>query len=127
MFESEFKAVTVNSIKNELTKRNVSVITLMKFYDKSKIVIYKVIGSVIYTIVDNCICLDCLDFSKRSYRNMTITLKTPSSKIYTMLGILEILMNIILCHGFTKSSISTVIFFLFIDIFVHIRSLFIYF
>ena len=62
MFESEFKAVTVNSIKNELTKRNVSVISLMKFYDKSKIVIYKVIGSVIYTIVDNCICLDCLDF-----------------------------------------------------------------
>ena len=33
MFELAFKPVTVKIIKNELTERNVSVISLMMFYD----------------------------------------------------------------------------------------------
>ena len=32
----------------------------MMFYDNSKIIMYKVIGSVIYTIIDNYICIDYL-------------------------------------------------------------------
>ena len=52
-FESAFKPVSVKSIKNELTENNVSVLSLVMFYKNRKIMIYKVIGVVIYTIIDN--------------------------------------------------------------------------
>ena len=53
MFESESKPVTVNSIKNELEKRNASVISLMASYDNRVTMVYKVIGDVNYTIIYN--------------------------------------------------------------------------
>ena len=54
-----FKQVTVKSIKNEVTK-NVSVILLVIIYENRKKMMYEVIGAVIYTIINNCICLDYL-------------------------------------------------------------------
>ena len=60
MLEYAFKPVTLNSIKNQLTKSYVSVISFLMFYDNMKTMVYKVIGAVIYTIIDNYICLDYL-------------------------------------------------------------------
>ena len=60
MFESSLLPFTVKCIKNNLIKRNVSVISLMMFYDNRKIIVYKLIGSVIYTILENYICIDYL-------------------------------------------------------------------
>ena len=53
MFESAFKPVTVKCTKNELMKRNASVISFLMFYDNRKTIMYKVIGYVIYTIIEN--------------------------------------------------------------------------
>ena len=56
-FESEFKAFTVKSVKNKLTKNYVSVISLIMFYEIRKLMMYTVIGEVIYTIIGDYICL----------------------------------------------------------------------
>ena len=81
MFQSELKLVIVQCIKNELSKRNISVISLIMFYENRKILMYKVIGAVIYTIIDDYIFIDYLFFFNKVYRNMTINLKIPSSTI----------------------------------------------
>ena len=52
----------VNSTNYYLTETNVSVISLIMFYDNSKIMMYKLIGAVIYTIIDNYICFEYLGF-----------------------------------------------------------------
>ena len=60
MFQLEFKLATLNSIKNELSKNNLYVLSFMMFYESINTLMYKVIGGVIYTIIDEYICLDCL-------------------------------------------------------------------
>ena len=80
-FESTFKPVKVKGIKNKLTKRNVSVLSLIMSYDNRKPMMYKVIEELMYHIIDNYICLDYLGFIQEIYPNMKITLKIPSSKI----------------------------------------------
>ena len=68
---------------------------------------YKVIGAVIYTIIDNYIFIDCLvilqyKLSKHDNKFEKIKFKNISG-----LGIPDILMNIMPCHLFSKYSIST--------------------
>ena len=58
MFESKTFPITVKRIRNMLTKINISVISLMMFYEHSKTIMCIVIGDLIYTIIDNYICLD---------------------------------------------------------------------
>ena len=60
MFQSEFNLVTLKWIKNELSKDNLSVISFMMLYYNGITLVYKIIGSVTYTIVDEYICLDSL-------------------------------------------------------------------
>ena len=50
------KQVTIKCTKNELTEK-ISVLSFM-FYENIKIMMYKVIRAVIYTIIDDYICLD---------------------------------------------------------------------
>ena len=58
IFQYALKKVTVKCIKNELSKNNVSVISLIMFYKNREIMMYKVIVSVIYTVIDDYIFLD---------------------------------------------------------------------
>ena len=69
---------TVNNINNELTKNDVSVLSLIMFYENRRIMMYKVIGLVIYTIIYDYICLKYLGLFSKRYPNMKITLKIPS-------------------------------------------------
>ena len=66
-FELSFKRVTIKSIKNELTKRNVSVLSLIMSYDNRKPMMYEVIEELMYHIIDNYICLDYLGFIQEIY------------------------------------------------------------
>ena len=110
IFELVFKLTTVKCIKNELMKINVSVISLLIFYDNRGVIVYKVIGAVLYNIIDNYICIYFMGLlqDKMSKHNNRFE-KTKFNDFYG-LGIPEILINIMSCHGFYKSSISTVIF-----------------
>ena len=64
---------------------------------------YKVVGAVIYTIIDNYIFLNIWVCFRKSYPNTEISLKRPSP-----IGIPVMFINIISCHGFDKSSMSIV-------------------
>ena len=52
-------------------KTNVTVISLMMFYDNSNTVVFRVLESVVYTIIDDLKSLDYLPFSSVSYPNKT--------------------------------------------------------
>ena len=70
---------------------------------------YKVIGAVIYTIIENYICLDYLGLLQDKLSKHKSNVLKIKSKNFSGLGISEILMNIISCYGFSKFSTSTVI------------------
>ena len=75
----------------------------------SKINMYKVIGGPIYTIIDNYICLDYLVLIQEKFPKHDNNFENTRFKDFSRLGIPEILMNIISCRGFSKSSVLTVI------------------
>ena len=69
---------------------------------------YRVIGTVIYTIIDNYICLDYMGMLQYKWSKHDIFFK-DQVQWFSGLGIPEIFINIMPCHGFSKPSISTVI------------------
>ena len=70
----------------------------------------KVIGVVIYNIIDEYICLDYLGLLQEKLSKHDDKSKNAKFNNLSGLGIPDILMNIMSCHVFLKSSISTVIF-----------------
>ena len=80
-FESSFKAVTENSIKNKLTKNNVSTISLILFYDNRKKWYIKWLGRwFILSLMIKFVLIVFVWFNK-SYTSMTVNFKRPSSMI----------------------------------------------
>ena len=59
-FQLGFKLVTLKYVKNELSKNSLSILSLMISYENRKKLMYKLIGEVIYTIIDEYICIDDL-------------------------------------------------------------------
>ena len=57
-FQPGFKLVTFKYIKNELSENNVFVLSIMMFHDNRNTLMYKVIGTVMNTIIDIYICID---------------------------------------------------------------------
>ena len=98
MFQSTFKLVTLNSIKNELSKKNVSVLSFMMFYDKRKQFTYKVIGSVIYTIIHEYIFVDYLGLLQEKLSKNDDNFKNTKFNYLYGLGIPDIMMNIMSCN-----------------------------
>ena len=81
----------------------------MMFCDNRNTLMYKIIGEVIYTIIDEYICLDYPGLLQRNLSKHDNNFnKTKFNNLYG-LGIPKILMNIMPCHEFVKSSVSTVI------------------
>ena len=78
-------------------------------YENRNTFMYKVLGEGICTIIDEYIfVLIIWVYFKESYPRTTITSKYQV-QLFSGLGILDIFMNIMSCHGFVKSSVSTVI------------------
>ena len=70
---------------------------------------FKVTEAVIYTIIDKYICLDHLVLLQGKLSKHDDNFKNIKFNNMSGLGVPEILMNIVSCHGYVKSSISTVI------------------
>ena len=70
MFVSYFQK-TLKCIKIVVMKNNVTFISLMMFYNNRKEIMFRVLGSIVYTIIDNLICLYyvCLFQDKLSKHN----------------------------------------------------------
>ena len=78
-FQSPFKWVTLKWIKNELTKNNVSVLSLTIFNENRNTLMYKVIGSVFLLSLINIFVLIIWFWSKKSDPKTKITSKRPIS------------------------------------------------
>ena len=70
---------------------------------------YKVIGSVIYTIINNYICIGYMIMMQDNLSNHDNNFKNTKLNNVSGLGIPDVLMNIMSCHGFLQPSISKVI------------------
>ena len=68
-----------------------------------------VIVAVIYTIIDDYICLDYLGLLQAKLSKHDNKFEDTKFKYFSRLGIPDVLINITSCHGFAKSSIFTVI------------------
>ena len=79
------------------------------FGENMKIFMYKVIGAVIYIIIDDYICIDYLGLLQENVSKQNNKFENTKFNDWYGLGIPEILMNIISYHGFYKYSILTVI------------------
>ena len=71
---------------------------------------YKVISAVIYTIIDDCICIDYRDFLQENLSRHNINFGNIKFNNLSGLGINEILMNIMSYHSLAKSTTLRVIF-----------------
>ena len=78
------------------------------FYYNGTEVVYKVIGSVIYSYIDHFLCLEYLGILQQKLSAFDKKFENKFN-YFSGLGIPEILMNIMSCHFFSKLAISTVI------------------
>ena len=72
------------------------------FYYNSKVWMYKLIGVVVYTIIDGYICLGYLSFLQKHLSKQDNNFENTSSNYLSGLGIANIFMNIMSCHEFSK-------------------------
>ena len=106
-----FGSITQPFIKDTLSKKNTSVLELIMFYDtradnpkKS----FRVLSCVIYTIIKNYVCIDYLACQTKKLVEITVGSKGGSKhgdKVFTEYWVLElqILMNLMYCHGFLRN------------------------
>ena len=93
-------------------------LALVIFYESGEInprKMFKVLSCVIYTIIDKYFCIDYLGTEKKKISDLKIAC-TGSSKHYDMdynnlfvIGIPDILLNMLSCHGFLNNDDSIVI------------------
>ena len=86
-------------------KNNVTVLSLTMFYENSDTVIFRVLGSVVYTIIDNYICLDYMFLFQYKLFKHDRNFENKLSD-FSWMGIPEILMNFMSCHGFSMNQLS---------------------
>ena len=59
-----FEKITMVPNRKVFKKNNICVISILMFYENRKIMIYKVLGSVIYCIIDNYLCVGFMCLQK---------------------------------------------------------------
>ena len=95
--------------QNELSKNDVSIHSLTIFYYSINTLVYKDIGGVMHTIIDEYIFVYYLGLIQEKLSKHDNNFKNNNFKDLSGLVIPDIFMNVISCHLFVKSSISTLI------------------
>ena len=95
-------------------KKNTYVMALIIIYENNgedKKTVYRVLSCVVYTLIDNYVCIDYLLCQSKTWceilRNPTF--KETSFNLLRGIGITELLLNLVSCHGFMEKSNSTVV------------------
>ena len=91
-------------VRKVFQKGNTSVLSLLIFDENRKNMKFKVLISIVYCIMDNFACVDCICCTKTK---LCVTCKGQGFENRTYndvsgIGTTELLMNIILCHGFVN-------------------------
>ena len=71
-------ALTQPFIKNTMSKNNTSVLVLLMFHEKRGIKskkYFRVLGCVIYTIIDNCVCINYIACQPKQLSQISVDSK----------------------------------------------------
>ena len=96
-------------IRRVLRKENTLVLSFLMFYEERKNMIFKVLSSVVYCITKNYACADYLYFPQTQLHVANKGFENITYNDISGIGIPELLMNIISCHGFVSDTKSAVI------------------
>ena len=91
-----------------VAEKYVLIISLVMFYYNRKIVLYKLIGYIIYSFIDNFLCLDYLDTAKQKFSAYENMCELFFNEFYGLV-IPEIMINIISCNSFKKWTTSILV------------------
>ena len=89
-------------------KDNTRVIALLIFYENRNTVIFKVLGSVIYWIMYNYLCVDYMCSRQGLLSSAHKVFEKTTFNDISGIGIQELLMKIMYYHGFVKDKKATV-------------------
>ena len=99
-------------------KKNTRVLALVVFYELGNInpsKMFKVLSCVIYTTINRYVCIDYLGTEKKKISELrfgcTLQLKNDGVDYNNLfgIGIPDILLNMLSCHGFLKNNDSIMI------------------
>ena len=109
-----FHSGTMETNRYCLKENNKCVMALIIVYENNGIKpkkVYRELSCVVYSLVDNYVCIDYLLFQSKTLSSISSqkTFEQTSFNILLGIGIPELLMNLVSCHGFMKKPNSTVI------------------
>ena len=95
-------------------EENICVMALIMIYENNggnAKIVYIVLSCVVYFLIDNYVCIDYLSCQLKTLSSISYepTFEDTSFNILLGIGIPELLLNLVSCHGFTKKPNSTVI------------------
>ena len=96
-------------IRRVSQKENTCVLSFLMFYEDRKNTIFKVSSSVVYCIMKNYVCAYYLYFPQTKLHVANKGFENITYNDISGIGIPELLMNIISCHGFVSDTKSAVI------------------
>ena len=107
-----FSNKTVKTIRYFLLNKNTSVMVLIIIYEnsgKDTRIVYRVLSCGSYALIDNYVCIDYLPCQSKTLSEISRnpTFKDTSFKLLLGIGIPELLLDIVSCHGFNKKPNST--------------------
>ena len=96
-------------MRKTLKQYNTRVISLIMFYGKRKLLTFKMLGVIVYCLIEKYICVDYLSLQREpklssSHKKFEDTLFDELSVI----GIPEILLKIVSCYSFVQEDNSTI-------------------
>ena len=104
----------MKTVRDLLKKNNKCVMELIMFYEnngeKPK-KMYRVLICVLYSLMENYVCIGYLLCQSKTLGTISsnIIFKRTSSNILIGIGIPELLLNLVSCHGLMKKLNSTII------------------
>ena len=104
----------MKTMKYCLMKKNTCVMALIMIYENNgeiRKTVYTVLICVVYFLIENYVCIDYLSCQSKISSSISWdpTFEQTSFNILLAIGIPELLLNQVSCHGFMKKINSTVI------------------
>ena len=114
LLTSKFHERTTGAIKNCLRVNNTYVIALIISYDNNGIKLkklYRLLSFFLYSLIDYYVCIDYLSCQSKTLSKISSKpiFEKISYNVFLGIGIPELLLNLVTCHGFVKKPNSTVI------------------
>ena len=104
----------MESIIDVMKNKDTCIIALMMFYEskgKNSTKLYSVLSCVFYSIIEDYVCIDYWYCQSKTLSNISSDrmFEQTSYDILLGIGIPEVLLNLVSCHGFMEKPNSTVI------------------